>query len=449
MNQNYVFVLDTNKQPLSPCTPRRARELMSRGKAAVFRRYPFTLILKRPVEDAQPQTCQVKIDPGSKTTGLALVQGDKVIWGGEVTHRGSSISQKLEKRSQWRRNRRGRIRHRHPKYKTKAQNNNAKRDYKNKRKLQPSLQHRVDTTMTWVYRLMRYAPVGELTQELVRFDMQKMENPEISGVEYQQGTLYGYETKEYLLEKWDRKCAYCGASGVPIKANKAKGIKAQPGVPLEVDHIHPRSKNGPDRVSNLTLACRPCNLKKSNRPVQEFLAKKPDVLKRVLAWAKAPLRDAAAVNSTRWALYRVLETTGLPVTVGTGGRTKFNRKQLGWRKAHWLDAAAVGSIGDLILATESPLLIVCKGQGGRQKDVLNKYGRVRINKKGQPQRRPLKPIHGWRSGDIGKCDGVVGRVTPRTSGSFSMLEFGKDKPFTRPMRFFIPVHRNDGYMYGG
>jgi hypothetical protein len=29
-------------------------------------------------------------------------------------------------------------------------------------------------------------------QELVRFDLQKMENPEISGIEYQQGELQGY-----------------------------------------------------------------------------------------------------------------------------------------------------------------------------------------------------------------------------------------------------------------
>ena len=31
-----------------------------------------------------------------------------------------------------------------------------------------------------------------------------MENAEISGVEYQQGELQGYEVREYLLEKWGR-----------------------------------------------------------------------------------------------------------------------------------------------------------------------------------------------------------------------------------------------------
>ncbi|MEB3828486.1 HNH endonuclease, partial [Phormidium sp. CCY1219] len=68
---------------------------------------------------------------------------------------------------------------------------------------------------------------------------------EVSGVEYQQGELFGYEVREYLLEKWGRKCAYCAEN-----------------TPLEVEHIHPQSKGGSDRVSNLTLACHPCNQSK-------------------------------------------------------------------------------------------------------------------------------------------------------------------------------------------
>ena len=420
MSSNFALVLDTDKRPLSPCHPARARELLRDGKAAVFRRFPFTIILKRSVPDAEPQECQLKIDPGSKTTGMALVQGDKVIWGAEITHRGGLIRKKLEDRRARRRQRRSRLRYRQPRFLNRT---------RPKGWLAPSLQHRVDTTMTWVRRLIRYAPIGEVTQELVRFDMQKVENPEVSGTEYQQGELAGFEVKEYLLEKWGRKCAYCGAENTP----------------LEVEHIHPRSKGGSDRVSNLTLACTPCNQKKGNKPVEVFL-KKPDALKKILAKAKAPLRDASAVNSTRWALFRALDAMGLPVTVGTGGQTKYNRKQLGWDKAHWLDAAAVGEVGELRLATEIPLGISCKGQGGRQKGVFDKYGQPRRNKKGVAQIRPLKPIHGWRSGDIAKCGGVVGRITPRSGGSFEIRAPG-GKPFNRPMRVFEPVHRNDGYEY--
>ena len=83
-------------------------------------------------------------------------------------------------------------------------------------------------------------------------------------MEYQQGTLYGYELREYLLEKWHRRCGYCGAQNTR----------------LEVDHIVPKSIGGSDRVSNLTLSCKPCNAKKTNRPVGKFLANKPGLLQR-------------------------------------------------------------------------------------------------------------------------------------------------------------------------
>jgi hypothetical protein len=47
--------------------------------------------------------------------------------------------------------------------------------------------------------LRKLAPIEAISQELVRFDMQLMANPDIQGKEYQQGTLAGYETREYLI----------------------------------------------------------------------------------------------------------------------------------------------------------------------------------------------------------------------------------------------------------
>lgn len=173
--------------------------------------------------------------------------------------------------------------------------------------------------MTWVNRIQKYVPITGISQELVSFDTQSMQNPEISGVEYQQGELAGYEVREYLLEKWDRKCAYCG------EANTR----------LEVEHIHPRSKGGSDRVSNLTLACHECNQNKGNQDIKDFLTGKPDVLSRILKQAKQPLKDAAAVNSTRYCLLKRLKETGLPTETGTGGRTKYNRTRLELPKTHW------------------------------------------------------------------------------------------------------------------
>jgi hypothetical protein len=185
-----------------------------------------------------------------------------------------------------------------------------------------------------------------------------MENPEISGIEYQQGELAGYEIREYLLEKWGRKCAYCNAQNLA----------------LEIEHIHPSSKGGSSRFSNFTIACRHCNEAKGNPELKKFLAQKPELLNRITKQAKKPLKDAAAVNSTRWQLFNRLKETSLPVETGTGGRTKYNRTRLELPKTHWLDAACVGVVFHLKILTSQPLSIAAKGWGSRQMCQPNKYG---------------------------------------------------------------------------
>ena len=99
---NFVFVLDTTKSPLNPVHPGQARWLLRQGKAAVFRRYPFTIILKNEVAET-PKNITLKIDPGSKFTGIALVQKNQVIWGAELQHRGQQIKDALTSRRQLRR----------------------------------------------------------------------------------------------------------------------------------------------------------------------------------------------------------------------------------------------------------------------------------------------------------------------------------------------------------
>lgn len=423
MSTNYVFVLDTSKKPLSPSSPGTARSLLKAGKAVVFKQYPFTIILKKKVEP-EKERYQLKLDPGSKTTGIALLKDNKLIWASELTHRGQRIKDDLKSRRSLRRTRRNRkTRYRQPRFLNRT---------RPKGWLPPSLEHRVLTTLTWVKRLIKVCPITEIAMELIKFDTQKLNNPEISGVEYQQGTLYQYEVREYLLEKWQRKCAYCGAKDVP----------------LEVEHIVPKSKGGSNRVSNLTLACVPCNQAKSNLDIKEFLADKPSVLKRVLAQAKAPLKDAAAVNSTRWKLFNSLKETGLPITTGTGGQTKFNRTQQNLPKTHWLDAACVSDTPKLEILTIKPLLIKCTGHGNRQMCGTNKYGfpiRHRTNTK----------IHkGFQTGDIvkavvtkGKKIGTyMGRVLCRASGSFDLsTHAGRVAGINH--KYCSHIHKKDGYQY--
>jgi 5-methylcytosine-specific restriction endonuclease McrA len=392
-----VFVLETDRKPLMPCRPSRAKELLKKGKAAVFRRYPFTIIMKEPTgKEVQP--ISFKVDPGSKTTGVALVadfkSGKEVIWAAEIEHRGQRIRDSLFSRRALRHGRRSRqCRYRAPRFLNRTRPEGW---------LPPSLESRVSNITTWLSRLRRWSPISSISLELVKFDTQKMENPEISGVEYQQGELQGYEVREYLLEKWDRRCAYCETKDVP----------------LEVEHIAPKSRSGSNRVSNLTLACRPCNEAKGNKTAAEF--GHPEIQ----AKAQTPLKDAAAVNASRWRLFDRLKKTGLSVECGTGGRTKFNRTHLGLPKAHWIDAACVGESGRLVSLEPAmlPLLIRATGHGVRQMCGTNKFGfPIR-------HRSKRKVMFGFRTGNLvgaavpkGKKSGRhEGRVMVRASGSFDI-----------------------------
>ncbi|MTJ15213.1 HNH endonuclease [Anabaena sp. UHCC 0187] len=420
---NYALVLDTNKQPLSPCHPSVARKLLDSEKAAVFRRYPFTIILNKSCSDIVNQAIELKIDPGSKTTGIALIQGKKIIFGGELSHRGNAIKASLESRRSLRRGRRNR----HTRYRQARFLNRTR----TKNWLAPSLQHRVETTLTWVNKLIKFAPITSISQELVRFDLQQIDNPEISGIEYQQGTLSGYEVREYLLEKWQRKCAYCGIKNVP----------------LQVEHIHPKARGGTNRISNLCLACEKCNIKKGTQDIKDFLAKKPDLLKCILAQAKRPLKDAAAVNSTRWALFSRLKETGLPLSTGSGGQTKFNRTRLNFPKTHWLDAACVGQIGELAVLTNKPLLIKATGHGTRQMCRTDKFG---FPSRYVPR---IKFVKGFQTGDIvkaivttGKKIGkYIGRVAVRATGSFNISASKLVQGIS--YKYCKIIHRKDGYDY--
>lgn len=427
---NRVFVLNADRQPLSPCHPARARKLLRGRRAAVYRRYPFTIILKHRA-GAETQPVELKLDPGSKITGVALVQlnrhGKTVVWAGEIRHRGETIRRSLSQRRSYRRRRRcANLRYRAPRFDNRT---------RPKGWLPPSLQSRVNNVSVWARRLRRLCPVTAIAVETVRFDTQLMQNPEISGIQYQRGELAGYELREYLLEKWNRRCAYCGAENIP----------------LQIEHIVPCSRGGSSRVSNLTLACEECNQTKGNRSVEEFLAGKPDVLKLVLAKAKAPLRDAAAVNSTRYAIGNALKESGLPVSFWSGGRTKHNRSQQGYPKAHWIDAACVGETGAAVRLDpqHSPFVISATGRGSRQMCKPDRFGFPRTGAKG------ARTVYGFRTGDMalaripaGKFAGrYVGRVAVRNRPSFRLKTQGR--AFDVHPKYLTTVHRADGYAYAG
>ena len=422
-----VFVLDTKKRPLDPIHSAQARQLLRNKKAAIFRQFPFTIILKKSRPDSPILPLRLKIDPGAKFTGMALVNDStgEVVFAAELKHRGFAIRDALTSRRQLRRSRRARkTRYRQPRFLNRTRPEGW---------LAPSLQSRVDNIKTWVERLRKLAPIEAISQELVRFDMQLMANPDIQGQEYQQGTLAGYETREYLLEKWGRQCAYCGVKDVPF----------------QVEHIHPRAKGGSNSITNLTLSCEKCNTKKGTKDIKDFLKKDPSKLEKILKQAKRPLADAAAVNTTRTALLEVLKATGLPVETGSGGLTKFNRSQQKLQKTHWIDAACVGKLTPILnIKGVKLLLITANGHGSRQSCRTDKYG--------FPSRHvPREKIHfGFQTGDIAKAvvtagkkiGTYVGKVAIRSTGSFNIsTKNGLIQGISH--KFCKRIHAKDGYSY--
>ena len=426
-----VFVLGSDGIPVMPCSPKRARLLLERGKARVVRIKPFTIkLLERTSLACVLQPLEVKIDPGSVTTGFALVRKDlekptniTVLWLMELQHRGSSIKKALTQRAMYRRNRRSRKTRYRP---SRFLNRTKPKDW-----LPPSLMHRVLTTLTWVKRLRKYSPVTSLAVERVKFDMQKMMEPEIHGEEYQQGTLQNYEVKEYLLEKYQRTCVYC---------NSKDGF-------LEIEHIVPKSKGGSNRISNLTLACKRCNKSKGSLLIEDFLKNKPELLAKVLKQVKKPLKDAAAVNSTRNRLLKELLLLGLPVSTGTGAQTKHNRNCLKIPKTHALDAACVGNVTFINFNTKHHFEVKSMGRG--------RYRRTQINSFGNPIGYLMKEksAFGFSTGDIVKVrtlkasekDAIVGRVSVRKTGAFKITH-GKVIINTRYHNCKL-MQKADGYLY--
>lgn len=424
-----VFVLDRHKKPLMPCTPKRARLLLARGRAVVHRLKPFVIRLKdRCVEDAMLQPIALKLDPGSKTTGMALARVEETGEGevhhclhlSAVQHRGAEVhAAKQSQRNARRRRRSANLRHRKPRY----ENRRIPKGW-----LPPSLLSRVGNVLTWTARYALWAPVTRIEIEQVRFDTQLLQHPEIDGVQYQQGELAGWEVRSYLLVKYEHRCAYCGNRSVA----------------LEIDHIHPRSRGGSNRVSNLCIACHDCNQAKGEKTATEW--GHPEVE----AGARAPLKDAAAVNATLFKLIEALRRFGLPIGTWSGGRTRWNRARFSIEKTHALDALCVGEIAGVRAGKINTLRIMAMGRGD--------HCRANWTKEGFPRGYKMrhKQVRGFKTGDRVravvpdrlKTVGIhIGRVKVRKSGSFDIATREREVEGINA-KYCQLVQRGDGYDYG-
>ena len=417
-----VFVIDADKKPLDMCHPARARKLLRGGKAAIYRKEPFTIILKKKTEESAKKSYRLKIDYGSRHTGLAILKDSKVCWLGQIEHR-TDIKDLLDKRRGYRRRRRNaNLRYRKPRFMFRT---------KPEGWLPPSLMSRVNNIRTFVKRLITYLPLGNISYENVKFDTQKLMNPDISGIEYQQGELAGYEIREYLAEKFNHRCCYCG-------------IEQGQGRRFEVEHIVPKSRGGSNRISNIAWSCHECNQEKGNMTAEEY--GHPEVQEQ----AMRPLKDAAMVTATRWKVLKILRGFGLPVECGTGGLTSYNRNKRNIPKDHYYDACCVGKSTPerLYFGTDIVHVITATGRG--------KHCRTNVNASGFPRGylARQKQFFGFQTGDMvkavvtrGKKIGTYfGKVMCRRSGSFDIrTSSGRVQGINH--RYFQLVQRSDGYLY--
>jgi hypothetical protein len=386
-----VFVLSQAGKPLMPTTPRRARVWLEAKRARVVRRDPFTIRLRFATK-AHVQPAQVGVDTGAKAVGIAAATNGQVVFQAEV-HLRDDISEKLRQRRHYRRNRRAR----------KTRYREAR--YDNRRRpagwLPPSLHSKAEATVKSARFIATFLPVGQVSVEVGSFDTQKMQNQDITGIEYQQGQLEGYLLREYILEKFQRTCVYCGAQGVP----------------LEIDHLLPKARGGSNRASNLTLACRPCNQRKGQQTAAEFGF--PDVQAKALV----PLRDAAHVSSLKSRVVHDLQAIfgESQVTITYGYETKYKRRQvLDLPKSHTNDAVAIAcEIGEVVKPLEIIHQIRCLGRGQYQR-----FNGLSSRHKCWAPRK----VQGFKLYELVKAKGQLGYIAGRREkGSFVIKDVVSEK----------------------
>lgn len=455
-----VIALDKNKRPLGFITERRARILMTKRRACVYRSFPFIVIIKEidaRTIDTLP-TYTVKLDPGSVYDGIAIVNDETgdFVWGMQIEHRGHQVRNGLDTRRSARRNRRSReTLYRRSKFKNGGDRPTPRKNGQ----LPPSVASIIGNTETWLRRLRRWVRITDAAMEDVRIDTQKMDDPDIDGREYQHGTLTGYEIRTFLMEKYQHTCQYCGGmSGDPV---------------LEWEHKIPRSRGGSDSVRNATLACHSCNQAKGVMKPDEwigFIRMKAHKTKLDTARIDGIThvidnkitgksnRYAAWVNATR----KVLESFLVGMfgrercDFASGGRTKYNRTKAGLPKDHQYDAYCVGHDFKAGKDLTHGYFLYAKatGRGTHFRGKINACGI--IIKKLPPR---AKRIFGFINGDIVKAivphkekhpykyEGTfVGRIMTRASGSFD-IRITKGELVTVSHKFCQMLQMADGYQY--
>jgi len=301
-----IFVLDVDGEPLMPTNPRKARILLKEGKSKVVKRRPFTIQLLYP-SGHNKQEITLGIDPGYANVGFSAVTEKKELMSGTLKLE-NGMKNRLEKKKRYRKARRQRIWFREERYNNRA---NAREEGK----LMPSVQRRLDTHMKLTEKeIMGLLPITKTIIEVSNFDIQKINNTEISGKEYQQGSLYGYKNlQSFVIAREENKCQLCGG-GYNGKWN--------------LHHIISRSNGGTDKPDNIALLHEECH----KRLHRERLEKKLKKSKQHKA--------ETFMNTIKWRLVERLSNL-CPTELTYGYITNMKRNELDLEKTHYNDAFVI------------------------------------------------------------------------------------------------------------
>jgi len=418
-----VLVIDRQKQPCNAISAAYARILLFTKQAVIHKRFPFTIRLRNDNAVLKDRSYTVKLDPGSRTTGVAITDDqDSVVMLAELEHRGHIIKKNLDSRRAIRRSRRQRkTRYREVRFLNRT---------KPEGWLAPSVKSRADNVINFIKKYNKLINIDRVMIENVSFDTAQMSSDSyLIGTDYQQGNLYNKNLRKFIFSKTKGRCSYCEEKAT------------------EIDHIVPRAKGGTNSTYNLTPACRSCNEKKSNLSLKEF-GKLMNKDYSKLEPKKLP-KDAAIVQSARNYMVKEISKLVPDTTTHESWITKYNRDQLGLTKQHYYDALSVGEIPTKFdFLTDKVLQISAKGRGSRQMCSMDKFGFPRTSAKAS------KSVKGFQTGDIvkaivpfgSKAGEYLGKVAVRSSGSFNIQT--KTKVIQGiGYRYCHIVQRSDGYSY--
>lgn len=418
-----VFVLNKSKKPLDMISNAEARILLRKKLAVIHKIYPFTIRLKDNSYVSNDKTYTVKLDPGSRHTGVAIIDDkDSVVMLAEIEHRGHVIKRSLNSRKTIRRSRRQR--------KTRYRPARFLNRIRPKGWLAPSVKSRANNVINFIKKYKKFLNINKVMIEHVSFDVAQMSSDtKLYGVAYQQGPLYQNKLRSFIFNRSGGKCVYCG--------NKA----------TEIDHVIPKSNGGTNSSYNLVASCKTCNQMKSNLSLKDFgklVGKDFSKLE-----PKKLSKDAAIVQSARNYMVREITKIVSDTITYDAWMTRYNRDSLGLPKEHYYDALSVGEIPTKFnFLTDKILLISAKGRGSRQMCLMNKYGFPRTSSKGS------KSVEGFQTGDIvkavvtkgSKIGEYLGRVVFHSYGYFDIQTKTK-KIQGIGHEYCRLIQRGDGYLY--